>query len=369
MILLTIISGIVYLGVVGSFYYGWIKLKPFSSSENHTNISVSIIIPARNERANLANLIKSLYSQNYNPNCIEIIIVDDHSTDKSAQTAASLLKGTDKVLKLQENKEGKKAALWEGIASSKGELLITTDADCIHGPEWLQTIVNCYATQKPSLILAPVMAYEPINFFESMQQLEMLSLLGSTAGAASIHRAIMCNGANLAFPKAVIKDFQPVYTNEKIASGDDMFVLEKVKKLYPQGICFIKSAKATVTTNIAATLKQFFNQRRRWAAKATFYTDRDIIITALAVLQINLMLLAFLIVAIVTSNYTSFLLLLGIKTIVDLPFLWSVTRFFNKSKLMYCFPLLQCVYFFYVSFTFLGSFTGNFNWKSRKLSA
>lgn len=369
MILLTIISGIVYLGVVGSFYYGWIKLKPFSSSENHTNISVSIVIPVRNEQTNLETLIKSLYSQNYNPSCIEIIIVDDHSTDKSPEIASSLLKKTDKVLKLPENKEGKKAALWEGIAFSNGDLLITTDADCIHDPEWVQTIVNCYVNQKPALILSPVMGTEPVNIFDSLQQLEMLSLLGSTAGAASIHHAIMCNGANLAFPKALIKDFQPVYANEKIASGDDMFVLEKVKKLYPQGICFIKSAKATVTTKIAATLKQFFNQRRRWAAKAAYYTDLDIIITALAVLQINLMLLAFLVVAIVTSNYTFFLLLLGIKTIIDLPFLWSVTRFFNKSKLMYCFPLLQCVYFFYVSFTFLGSFTGNFNWKSRKLSA
>lgn len=369
MILLTIISGIVYLGVIGSFYYGWIKLKPFSSKENHTTIPVSVIIPVRNEQSNLANLVKSLYSQNYNPNCTEIIIVDDHSTDKSAGIASSLLKETDKVLKLPKNKKGKKAALWEGIVSSRGELLITTDADCIHDPEWLQIIVNCYATQKPSLILAPVMANEPVNFFESMQQLEMLSLLGSTAGAASIHKAIMCNGANLAFPKAVIKEFQPIYTNEKIASGDDMFVLEKVKKQYPQGLSFIKSIEATVTTKIAANLKQFFNQRRRWTAKAVFYTDRDTIITALAVLQINLMLFAFLLFALITSCYTYFLLLLGIKTIADLPFLWSVTRFYKKSKLMYCFPLLQCVYFFYVSFTFLGSFTGNFNWKSRKLSA
>ncbi|HEX2936798.1 MAG TPA: glycosyltransferase [Bacteroidales bacterium] len=369
MILLTIVSGIVYLSVIGSFYYGWIRLRPFKSSENHHNVFVSVIIPVRNEKNNLETLIKSLYNQNYNPHCTEIIIVDDHSIDGSSEIAASLLKRTDKVIALQSNKAGKKAALQEGILSAKGDLLVTTDADCIYHPEWLQTIVNIYVTKKPALILAPVIGSEPINLFESLQQLEILSLLGSTAGAASIHHAIMCNGANLAFPRTIIKEILSGYTNEEVASGDDMFVLEKVKKQYPQGIYFAKSKEATVSTRLAGNLIQFFNQRRRWTTKAKFYTDKDIIFTGLAVLQINILLLFFLVFAFVSSNYTFFLLLLGIKTIVDLPFLWAVSRFFKKGELMYCFPVLQCVYFFYVSFTFLGSFTGNFNWKSRKLSA
>lgn len=366
--MLTIISGVIYLIVIGLFFYGWVKLKPFSSGNNKT-IAVSVIIPVRNEQTNIENLIQSIYNQNYNPELTEIIIVDDHSTDKSFEIASSLLKEKDKLLKLSGNKAGKKTALWEGINSSGGELIITTDADCIHEPEWVQTIVNCYVSQKPSLILAPVMANEPVSFFESLQQLEILSLLGSTAGAASIGHAIMCNGANLAFPKAVVKDFQSVYTNEKIASGDDMFVLEEIKKRYPNGIYFLKSRKATISTKLAGNLKQFFNQRRRWAAKAAFYNDRDIIITAFTVLQINLILVSLFLFALITSNYIFFLLLFGIKTIVDMPFLWAVTRFFKKEKLMYYFPLLQCIYFFYVSFTFLGSFTGKFNWKSRKLSA
>jgi glycosyltransferase involved in cell wall biosynthesis len=369
MIVLALISGGIYIAVIASFFYGWIKLKPFFPKPVQNELRVSVIIPVRNEQANLPNLIHALTHQSYPAHLIEIIVVDDHSSDESRNVASSLLPKEGKIIVLPTEKTGKKAALWEGLSSASGELLITTDADCIHDPLWIETIANYYLTCRPLLILAPVIGTKPTTIFEAFQQLEMLSLLGSTAGAAAIKHAIMCNGANLAFPGAILSDLERIYNTEKIASGDDMFVLEYLKKRSPQRIHFIKSHQTTVKTKLSSNLRFFFNQRRRWASKAKFYTQPDILFSALAVLQINVLLFIGLVFAIGTSNYSPVLLLLGLKSIVDLPFLWSVARFYKMEKLLLWFPLLQCIYFFYVSFTFLGSFTGNFSWKLRKLNA
>jgi glycosyltransferase involved in cell wall biosynthesis len=99
---------------------------------------VSIIIPARNEEASLATCLESLVAQT--GVAFEIIVVDDHSTDRTAEIAASFAAShRDKVRVIEagplpDGWTGKNNAVATGARQARGEWLLFTDADTVHLP-------------------------------------------------------------------------------------------------------------------------------------------------------------------------------------------------------------------------------------------
>jgi poly-beta-1,6-N-acetyl-D-glucosamine synthase len=368
MILLIILSGVLYLIVIGLFFRGWIKTKSWTSNDSFANIKVSVMIAIRNEESNILTLLQSLTAQSYPQKLFEIIIINDHSTDRSLDIIKSFNLPGLKIINLPENKNGKKAALLEGSLIANGELIITTDADCIPGTEWIKTIVSYYQAFHPKMIVAPVILKPASSFFFKFQELEFLSLQGSTAGAIAINRPIMCNGANLAFTKECLPIIQDTYRNTKSASGDDIFALLAVNKQFPGQIQYLKSKNAAIITSPVLPLKKFFSQRKRWTAKARFYSNSFLISTAFIVLIINLLLFILCIEAIFSYKWSLFLSLFIMKSLVDFPFLLNISGFFASKKLMRWFLVFQSFYFLYISFTFVLSLFGGYTWKSRKIS-
>ncbi len=372
MILLVFLTGGIYIIVIASFFYGWEKLLRFQLPKEYPSVFASIIVPMRDEEGNITNLINDLIHQNYPLGKYEIIVVDDHSSDRSIAVIAGYAVDNLKVITLPEGINGKKAALNFGIKDSKGELIVTTDADCRRGSNWLRSIVSYYQQTNPVMILAPVVpSYNSHSFWkmgwEKALSLELYSLLGSTAGSAAIGHPVMCNGANLAFPRSVYPFIESVYQNTHVPSGDDMFAMFELKKKYPGRIHFLKSKEAAVFTDVSASITSFFKQRGRWASKAKFYREPATIFTALAVVSINIILVFTLIYSILYQSFTSFFILLIIKSLVDFPFLYRVTSFFGQLRLMLWFPIVQSLYFFYVCMTvFVAIFLPN-GWKGRRI--
>ncbi|HEY4786212.1 MAG TPA: hypothetical protein VIH57_09180, partial [Bacteroidales bacterium] len=178
---------------------------------------------------------------------------------------------------------------------------------------------------------------------------------------------VMSNGANLAFSRNVYSDIEPVYQQNEIPSGDDVFALLKLKKTYPGKICYLKSPEAAVSTCLSKNITSFFKQRGRWTSKARYYKDTDVIFTALCVLSVNILLVYTLGFGIFLHDFTYFIVLMVIKSLIDFPFLYRVTSFFNQTRLMLWFPLVQSVYFLYVCITiFIAAFLPN-SWKNRKI--
>lgn len=98
---------------------------------NPDSIEVSVIIPARNEEANLQRCLQSLVAQTAPP--LELIVVDDHSTDRTRSIAQSF--PTVRVLEadpLPDGWSGKSNACWTGAKLAKGKWLLFTDADTRH---------------------------------------------------------------------------------------------------------------------------------------------------------------------------------------------------------------------------------------------
>lgn len=331
---------------------------------------ISIIIPARNEEKNIAALLQSIQQQTYPAENFEVIVVDDFSTDNTVYTVAKFpfvkLISLQNVAGIQQINSYKKKAIETGITQCRGELIVTTDADCTVPEKWLETIAAFYAQHQPEFMVLPVAINCSNRFIEIFQALDFMSMQGITA--TMVYH--MCNGANLAYTKKAFLEVNGFSGIDHIASGDDMLLMQKITTRFPGKIKYIKSKDVIVQTAPVKTVKEFFQQRIRWASKTGDYRDKWIFLTLLLVYVFNAALLIFAIAALVTGKTDFFiywLLIIAVKTIVELIFLFPVARFFDKQKLLWCFPIAQPLHILYIVIAgWLGKF-GTYKWKDRRV--
>jgi cellulose synthase/poly-beta-1,6-N-acetylglucosamine synthase-like glycosyltransferase len=354
----------------------------FSGEMNKKNATkISIIIPARNEERNIGSCLQSVINQTYPADLFEIIVVDDHSTDNTVQVVQSFKNENIHCIFLKnyikDNLNSyKKKAIEAAITQSTGNLIVTTDADCFMDKNWLQTIASFYQTYKPAFIAAPVSINCDNRFLSIFQALDFMTLQGITGASVYKKMHSMCNGANLAYEKIAFEEVDGFKGIDTIASGDDMLLMHKIYQRYPERVLFLKSKEAIVQTKPMDTLKDFFNQRIRWASKADKYDDRRILVVLILVYFFNLLLLILPLTALfstITFSFFNYQLsiikywfgLLVLKTLVELFFLFPVAKFFNKQIILWWFPLAQPFHILYTVIAgWLGKF-GSYTWKSR----
>ncbi|NDV47694.1 glycosyltransferase [Paludibacter sp. 221] len=339
-----------YIILIRIFKAGWKNMDDFHPHRRivESDIKVSVVVACKNEEKSLPHLIQGLRNQSYKD--FELILVNDHSTDHTAQIMQESLSRFENAVYIESDGQGKKAAIAKGIKQASGELIITTDADCSPKKTWIQTIVD-FQIQNPShLIICPVKLSGRKGIFSHLQQFEFTSLTASGAGAAGAQMPIMCNAANLAFPKeAWLKSQKDLKMEEQ--SGDDMFLLQSIKK---RGgiIRFLRSKEAFVETEPAKNLKAFVRQRRRWAGKSTAYTDWHLIFTACVVFGVCLAQLLLLIFSFFNILYLYiFLLFFVLKYWVDTQFLNEVSDFYSLKSVEFYSFCLSVIYPFYIVFT------------------
>jgi len=206
------------------------------------------------------------------------------------------------------------------------------------------------------------------RFLLIFQSLDFMTLQGITG--ASVYKKIhnMCNGANLAYEKKIFYEAGGFAEIDSIASGDDMLLMHKIQKLYPDKIGYLKSGNAIVKTQAAATVNEFINQRIRWASKADKYPDVKITIVLALVYLLNLWII---VLALVSFFYSTIFYLLVFsfftKTFVELFFLYPVSLFFKNRKLLWWFVLAEPFHIIYTLVAgWLGKF-GSYTWKGRKV--
>lgn len=359
-ILLNIVLVItaLYLICIAAFTFGLFNLKEIFCNFNKKNIiKASVLIAARNEEKNIKKLLASIYNQSFPKELFEVIIVDDHSTDNTKNIINNFINENKELdIKLLEAENvGKKLAISQALHTAINELIIVTDADCVLNNLWIESIVGFYQEKKCKMILAPVLLSPAENLFEKMQVLEHLSLIGSTAGSASIGFPVMCNGANMAYERKAALEVEKYRKDFNIPSGDDMFLLEQFVKNYGhENVKFLLSKSAIVKTKTCKTLKEFFRQRRRWVSKTKSYTSWKVILTALVVLFFNLSIISLFVSAFfIPALWSIYILLTLLKFFIDFPLLKNITNFMNQSSLLKWTLPLEFIYPFYVVFTAL----------------
>jgi cellulose synthase/poly-beta-1,6-N-acetylglucosamine synthase-like glycosyltransferase len=383
-ILITIFLIVPYSILILYYRKSWLGINDFIPKERNAENElpfVSIIIAARNEERNIEQCIKSLIAQTYPEDKFEIIVTDDHSTDQTVSIIKSFQKEKIRVIHLADFTQKrilnsyKKKSIETALQFAKGELIVTTDADCMAPRKWLETLGSFYKERNSVFIAMPVAFCAPSSsdsflkrFFKNFQSLDFMTLQGITGAAVHKKFHSMCNGANLAYEKKVFYEVNGFEGIDEIASGDDMLLMSKIQKLYPARILFLKSSEAIVQTQPAATLKDFMNQRIRWASKADKYTDKKIITVLLLVYVLNAWIFILGISSFfITKTFYIFLVAIAIKIIVELIFLYPVAKFFGKQKLLWWFIPAQPFHVLYTLVAgWLGKF-GSYKWKGRKV--
>lgn len=348
---------------------GWQKIPAYTALLVKPKTKVSVLIAARNEAESIHLTIEDIINQNYPADLFELIIVDDHSTDDTSKIIASYADSGVKLIQLNEKEalnSYKKKAIALAITQAEGELIVATDADCRMGKNWLINIVGLYQEKNFNLISAPVVYFQEKSLFERLQTLEFLYLIGLGAAGIGNKMPTTCNGANLAYKKEVFFELGGFKGIDDLASGDDELFLHKVAKAYPSTIGFLKSYEACVFTHAKPTIKEFIQQRKRWASKSVKYKDKKLIsfVVSLWVFNISLALNFGLV-----FFYPDFLKLAAIQFLVkfcaELFFLEPLTSFAKRKGLLInlsFLTFLHVVYFIYIGV--MGN-SGKYNWKGR----
>lgn len=242
----------------------------------------SVLVPARNEAANIVNLINDLCIQQYPKELFEILVIDDASEDETADLVREqiALRGAACKLRLlrlgTQEKGSKKRAIEAGLAACDGDFIVSIDADCrVPAADHLRRLDAFIRSCDLVFVAAPVVFAPARSPLERFQRLDFMGMMAITG--AGIHRAwfYMCNGANMAYARQAFEQVRGFEGFKQYASGDDVFLLQKIAGAYPpERIGFLKSQAACVQTPPAAHWSSFVGQRLRWASKSKAYPDR-----------------------------------------------------------------------------------------------
>lgn len=320
------------------------------------------------------SLLEDLNCQTYPSSEFEVFVMNDNSEDDTVEIVKQFQKRANYTLYLENLDTSKKfvspkkQAITQAINLAKGELIICTDGDCRVSPEWINLISQCYITNDAKFISGAVTFLDNQKLFTIMQVIEFASLIGTGAGSLSLGFPNMCNGANLAYPKKVFYEVEGYKGVEYLASGDDEFLMHKIAKKYPKQIHFLKHPQVIVQTNAQKSLKDFIQQRHRWASKWSHYKDISPKILAGFIFLIHFLLILTLTLSFIGFLAKDFFLVqILLKISIEFVFLSSLLHFLKKVKLIPYIFLVQLIYPFYVLYFGIVSRNKEFVWKGRKL--
>lgn len=357
------------------YWVSWRSIPEYAPTRKDPSASLSVIIPARNEEENIIPCLQSVCAQHYPASLFQVVVIDDSSTDKTWELLQHF-HCADKLvnsIRLENGEDDgfpahKKRAIQTGIVAAQNNLIVTTDADCKHPETWLRTMASFYEDKRAAFIAAPVMLESDSSVLQTFQALDFLVLQGITGASVNKNIHSMCNGANLAYEKEAFYSVGGFSGIDHIASGDDMLLMHKVADKYPKKVHYLKSRQAIVTSLPMQTWKDFFNQRIRWSSKARFYDDKRILLVLLLVYLFNLSFPVLLVAGCWFHVLWTYAAILWIaKTLVEIPFVYSVANFFGKTSLLKYFFFFQPLHIAYtITAGFFGQF-GKYEWKGRRV--
>ena len=312
---------------------------------------ISVVVAARNEEKTITALLESLAVQDYPGDLLEIIIVNDNSTDRTPIVVSEFIseyrQRTGLNIRLIYNTfQGKKSAVRYGIEKSTGELIMTTDADCVVEPGWVRAFASFYARTGADMILGEVCQRPDKGFVSLFGRLEFSALQAITEAAVVAGRPVMCNAANMAIKRDVYLKYSGALRDD-IPSGDDIFLLHAVKR-GGGTIRYVADRAAAVVTAGAVTAAALFRQRARWASKAYYYRDGATLTLAAATAACNAAVTAAALASVISFKCLPLLALMYIiRSVPDYLITYRNLRKKEERPPLPLFILSELIYPFY----------------------
>lgn len=337
-------------------------------------VSVSIIIPARNEAENITKCLQAVQNQDYPAALLEIILVDDQSSDETSNIISRQFQNV-KLLSMQHlngSIGSKKQALSKGIAAAKGKLIVCLDADCIPISEkWLTTMVSSLMVNRMLAVTGPVKYTSDGSIWQNFQSIENAGMMVITAVGYQSTWFQMANGGNMCFYKSVFDAVNGFEGNAHLASGDDMFLFEKIHQLSPLRAGFVKNEEAIVETAPVFDFQGYLQQRIRWGTKNSRLQSFKL----KGILSLVWIENLFVVMVIVSIPFVynlriqlSFIVLILLKFMLDYGLLKRGVAFLKQVPTLKRYWISAIMYPFLLVLTgILSIFKSNYSWKGRNV--
>lgn len=275
-LLLLIILLSFYLGFAAWLLRG-IDSAPTDSSNSLVVPSVSVIVAVRNSRSTIAACLKSLFDQHYPATSLQIIMVDDRSTDGTYEFLERLRSKRPFLLlrNLTENlySSSKKAALQTAIAEARGELLFFTDADCTPPPNWVRNMSALF-TENIGLVAGFSPQVSDKGLWNGLLLCDSAAAAVAAAGTIGWGRGVTCAGRNLAYRKQAYHDVGGFAVLPNSLSGDDDFMLQRIADHPRWGVRYALDPQTVVPARGPQNLRLFLRQKHRHLSAGRHYSTR-----------------------------------------------------------------------------------------------
>ena len=339
-------------------------------SENRKLRLFTVILSAHNEEKHIEQCLTCLANQNYPNEKYEVIIANDRSSDRTPEIIKKFCSEYSNFKSVTvENSENfipKKTALIKGLAIAKGEIIASTDADCITPETWLSAL-NEYFTDDVGLVIGHTNYFKPDSVWKGIDALDYFSHRALGAAFIGMGSAYTCTASNFAYRKEIFDENQARFATIKIRPAEDNFLLYCVHKKSDYKIAVAIKQESFVSTHGASGIKSFINQRFRWSAYGGNIITLGITLFFVPTLMYYLLIPISLISAFFDKNLFAVLLLsLVCKVTVDFLFMLKAAVLFNCRYLLNYFLPLSMMHLLFVPIIVLWGNLLNFMWKGRR---
>ena len=373
MVVIAFIVTLIYTILILRFVFSFDNVKIYYKTKDLAyKTRFSIIIPFRNEEEHLEKLLNSLANLNYPRTHFQVLMIDDNSTDNSLQIIERFRMDyinldITAIPNTSFSKSPKKDAITTAIRHTTYDWIITTDADCSVSKNWLDLIDDFIQNQSPRMIVAPLTYNIDFEFLDGFQALDVLSLQSATISSFGLRNPFMCNGANLIYEKSLFNKLNGFEGNMQLASGDDIFFMEKVATHFPDKLMYLKSKDALVYSQPELSFTSLIHQRMRWAGKTSAYRNTFAKGIALSIFMMNfIIVLGYFLAVFGLFQWTVLISILLIKLIVDVLLIRKSAKLFEQLNYLKYYPLSAIFYPFFSVFIVFLSLVTKYNWKGRR---
>lgn len=359
MITLSFICVSIYFIYVSYILFGLFR-HTIKNEKKDDNKRVSVVIAARNEEKYLPGLLNDLVNQDYPKNKLEIIVVNDRSTDNTGAIVKKMMKTHNnmKYIKIENTSRiaPKKFALEKGIRESNGEIILSTDADCRVLKTWVSSM--SLSVDKKGGITIGFSRVLAKSFFDNYQLIDFFCVFIANVGFAGWNKYFSGSGQNLAYDKKSFFDIGGFANKEKSISADDMFLVQSISSIRMCKINF--HPDSYVFTIPEKNIINFINQRIRWSSysKYNIIKNTNFFLFLLSAFLCNVTILVF---SFIEPNISVTILL--IKFILESIIIIKGSRLFRMRVSSFSFVIwsvLQPIYIPFIGIAGLGKF---YKWK------
>lgn len=262
-------SAVLYSSRIAFFWIGFLRHGRASRATNSPLPRVTVVVPARNEELNIERCLRSLSASDYPRDLVQIIVVDDRSTDGTLDMLQRIAIAMPTLLVLSRterdtrgNLKGKPGALQFGFNHATGDVLMITDADCEVHPQWIRAMAAPHVDERVGLSLG-FTTIRSNTFLEHVQDVEWVCSQALARGGIGNGIPLGCFGNNMGIRRSAYEGLGG-YANIEFSITEDLALLQAVHRA-GWTVKYLCEPEATVETLPCTTLLEYVRQRHRWA--------------------------------------------------------------------------------------------------------